>query len=73
MEETTRQVLAYPEEDETSYLLQSKANKWRLLRAIHNVTQQQNLVEVEIDFTALRGSQSALRGTVDCDPPQALK
>ncbi len=35
--------------DETVYLLQSEANKRRLLRAIDNVAHQQNLVEVELN------------------------
>ncbi|MBC8183158.1 hypothetical protein H8E88_18800 [candidate division KSB1 bacterium] len=34
------------EEDETAYLLRSSANRERLLKAIDNVTQKQNLVTV---------------------------
>ncbi len=37
------------EVDETAYLLQSETNKQRLLRAIQNVNNQQNLVEVQLD------------------------
>ncbi|OKH37342.1 hypothetical protein NIES2119_13920 [[Phormidium ambiguum] IAM M-71] len=34
--------------DETEYLLKSEVNKERLLSAIENVTQRQNLVEVNL-------------------------
>jgi antitoxin YefM len=37
------------EVDETAYLLQSEANKKRLLQAIQNVDNQQNLVPVLLD------------------------
>ncbi len=35
--------------DETAYLLQSEANRRRLLQAVENVNRQQNLVEVPLD------------------------
>ncbi|MBE9228047.1 hypothetical protein IQ264_21730 [Phormidium sp. LEGE 05292] len=35
--------------DETEYLLKSEVNKNRLLSAIENVTQRQNLVEVNLE------------------------
>lgn len=35
--------------DETEYLLQSEANKNRLLQAIKNVENRQNLIEVNLD------------------------
>ncbi len=37
------------EVDETAYLLQSEANKKRLLQAVQNIDNQQNLVEVSLD------------------------
>jgi len=37
------------EEDETSYLLKSPANRDRLFRAIENVTHNRNLVTVNLD------------------------
>ena len=37
------------EEDETEYLLRSSANRNRLLKAIDNVAQNQNLVSVNLD------------------------
>ena len=37
------------EVDETAYLLQSEANKKRLLQAVQNINTQQNLVEVSLD------------------------
>lgn len=37
------------EVDETTYLLQSDANKQRLLQAIQNVEARKNLVEVDQD------------------------
>ncbi|MBC8183154.1 hypothetical protein H8E88_18780 [candidate division KSB1 bacterium] len=37
------------EEDETTYLLRSSANRERLLKAIDNVAQNQNLVTVGLD------------------------
>ena len=36
------------EVDETAYLLRSKANRERLLRAIENIEKGENLVEVRI-------------------------
>lgn len=36
------------EVDETAYLLQSEANRERLLKAIENVERRENLVEVKI-------------------------
>ncbi|MBD2395140.1 hypothetical protein H6G11_12865 [Cyanobacterium aponinum FACHB-4101] len=35
--------------DETEYLLQSEANKNRLLQAIKNVENRQHLIEVNLD------------------------
>lgn len=35
--------------DETEYLFKSEVNKERLLKAIDNVKQQQNLVEVNLE------------------------
>ena len=37
------------EVDETAYLLQSEANKERLLQAVQNINTQQKLVEVSLD------------------------
>jgi antitoxin YefM len=37
------------EEDETEYLLKSKANRERLLEAIENVAQNRNLVTVDLE------------------------
>jgi antitoxin YefM len=37
------------EVDETAYLLQSAANRQRLLQAVENIAAQQNLVEVSLD------------------------
>ena len=37
------------EVDETAYLLQSEANKERLLQAVQNINNQQKLVEVSLD------------------------
>ncbi len=37
------------EVDETAYLFQSEANKKRLLQAVQNINNQQNLVEVSLD------------------------
>ncbi|MDZ7262257.1 MAG: hypothetical protein ONB05_09165 [candidate division KSB1 bacterium] len=37
------------EEDETSYLLKSPANRDRLLKAIENVVHNRNLVTVNLD------------------------
>lgn len=37
------------EVDETAYLLQSEANKERLLQAVQNINNQQKLVEVPLD------------------------
>lgn len=37
------------EVDETAYLLQFEANKKRLLQAIHNINNRQNLVPVLLD------------------------
>jgi len=37
------------EEDETTYLLKSSANRERLLTAIKNVAHDQNLVTVKLD------------------------
>ncbi|MDB9314111.1 hypothetical protein PN462_13450 [Spirulina sp. CS-785/01] len=37
------------EEDETDYLLQSPENKQRLLQAIHNIENRENLVEINLD------------------------
>lgn len=37
------------EVDETAYLFQSEANKARLLQAVQNINNQENLVEVELD------------------------
>lgn len=37
------------EDDETAYLLQSPANRERLLKAIENVDQNRNLVTVNLD------------------------
>jgi len=37
------------EVDETAYLFQSEANKKRLLRAVQNISNQRNLVEVSSD------------------------
>jgi antitoxin YefM len=37
------------EVDETAYLLQTKANRDRLLKAIENVGKGENLVEAPID------------------------
>ena len=37
------------EVDETAYLFQSEANRQRLLQAMDNVEQQQELVEVALD------------------------
>lgn len=37
------------EVDETAYLFQSEANKVRLLQAVQNIHNQENLVEVELD------------------------
>jgi len=37
------------EVDETTYLLQSEANRQRLLQAIQNVNNQQELVRVQLD------------------------
>lgn len=37
------------EVDETDYLLQSPANRQRLLQAAHHIAAQQNLVEVSLD------------------------
>lgn len=45
------EIVVSEESDETAYLLQSEANKRRLLRAIDNVAHQQNLVEVELEDT----------------------
>jgi antitoxin YefM len=36
-------------EDETAYLLDSPANRRRLLRAIENIAQGRNLVAVDLD------------------------
>lgn len=36
--------------DETDYLLQSETNRKRLLQAIQNIDNQQNLVEVPLDM-----------------------
>lgn len=36
--------------DETDYLLQSEPNRKRLLQAIQNIDNQQNLVEVPLDM-----------------------
>ncbi len=43
------EIVVSEESDETAYLLQSEANKRRLLRAIDNVAYQQNLVEVKLN------------------------
>ncbi len=40
---------AESEEDETVYLLKSPANRERLLRAIENVNNNRNLVEVKLE------------------------
>jgi len=37
------------EEDETEYLLKSKANRERLMEAIENVAQNRNLVTVDLE------------------------
>jgi antitoxin YefM len=37
------------EVDETAYLFQSEANKARLLQAVENIDNQENLVDVELD------------------------
>jgi antitoxin YefM len=37
------------EEDETAYLLKSPANRARLLKAVENVSQDRNLVAVNLD------------------------
>ena len=37
------------EEDETTYLLKSPANRERLLKAIENVAHERNLVTVKLD------------------------
>ncbi len=37
------------EVDETTYLFQSEANKTRLLQAVQNINNQENLIEVELD------------------------
>ncbi|MCP5098966.1 MAG: hypothetical protein GY943_25725 [Chloroflexi bacterium] len=37
------------EVDETAYLLQSDANKERLLQAIENIDNGKNLVEIDLD------------------------
>ena len=37
------------EEDETTYLLKSPANRERLLKAIENVAQKQDLIAVDLD------------------------
>jgi antitoxin YefM len=36
--------------DETAYLLQSEPNRRRLLQAVQNISNQQNLVEVSLDM-----------------------
>ena len=36
--------------DETEYLLKSEANKNRLLKAIDNIKNNQNLIEVNLDI-----------------------
>ncbi len=38
------------EVDETAYLLQSKANRERLLQAVQHINDQQNLIEVPLDM-----------------------
>lgn len=40
------------EQDETAYLLQSPANRDRLLRAIENVAHERNLIAVSLDEPA---------------------
>ncbi len=37
------------EVDETAYLFQSEANKVRLLQAVQNIHNRENMVEVELD------------------------
>ena len=50
------------ESDETAYLLQSPANRARLLQALENVTQRRNLVTVEIrDECGMRVITSACK------------
>jgi antitoxin YefM len=40
---------AQSEEDETTYLLKSPANRERVLKAIENVAHDRNLVTIDID------------------------
>jgi len=40
---------AQNEEDETTYLLKSPANRERLLKAIENVAHDRNLVTIDLD------------------------
>jgi hypothetical protein len=48
-EQYLEDVTSIREEDETAYLLKSDANKNRLLQAIENVTNNRNLLAVNID------------------------
>ncbi|MCB9077834.1 MAG: hypothetical protein H6631_09600 [Anaerolineaceae bacterium] len=45
------------EVDETAYLFQSEANKARLLQAVQNISNQENLVTVTLDDSQLDDSQ----------------
>jgi hypothetical protein len=47
--EKLESILSATGEDETSYLLKSPANRDRLLKAIENVSQNRNLVEINWD------------------------